>query len=124
MSIKGVGYGCEIEDNMNAELYCYILGTTFRDSLEYWNLGWRDLVFQQDTDRKHTSRMATKWFENRNITVLDWPANSPDLNPIEHLWHHLKLKLSLHKNQASGVGELWQRVDNKWNKFTAEECEG
>jgi transposase len=122
MSINGVGYACHIEDRMNAELYCYILGSTFRDSVKYWNLRWTDLVFQQDNDRKHTSKLATKWFENRDITVLDWPANSPDLNPIEHLWHQLKLKLSLYENQASGVGELWQRVDKEWNTLTAEEC--
>jgi transposase len=122
MSTNGVGYACHIEDIMDAEVYCYILGTTFRDSLEYWNLGWQDFVFQQDNDRKHTCRLATKWFSDRDITVLDWPAQSPDLNPIEHLWHHLKLKLSLYEQQASGVSELWQRVDKEWNTFTAEEC--
>jgi transposase len=122
MSIHGVGFGCQIEDIMDSDLYCYILGTTFKDSLEYWKLRCEDFIFQHDNDRKHTSRKTTKWLSDRGVSVLEWPAQSPDLNLIEHLWHQLKLKLSLYENQASGVGELWERVDKEWNSFSKEEC--
>jgi transposase len=33
------------------------------------------------------------WFEEHGIWVMDWPPHSPDLNPIENLWHRLKLKI-------------------------------
>jgi transposase len=122
MSINGVGYACSIEGTMDASLYCDILQGTFQESLGWWNMGYEDIIFQQDNDPKHTSKMAKKWFSDQGLQVLEWPAQSPDLNPIEHLWHHLKLKLSKYEQQAAGVGELWDRVDTEWNSFTAEEC--
>lgn len=122
MSYYGVGYGCHVQDMMNAEVYCEILNTSFKDSIEYWNLSTSEIIFQQDNDPKHTSKLAKKWFEDEEITVLDWPAQSPDLNPIEHLWHHLKLKLSMYEKRATSIRELWERCDKEWNSITLEIC--
>ena len=40
-------------------------------------------VFQQDNEPKHTSRCFKDWFREQKITLLDWPSQSPDLNPIK-----------------------------------------
>ena len=40
---------------------------------------------------------------NLRIRVLDWPVQSPELNPIEHLWQHLKKKLNSYKRLAKDV---------------------
>ena len=44
----------------------------------------------QDNDPKHTSRIAKDYFEDNSINWWKTPAECPDFNPIENLWHELK----------------------------------
>ena len=62
-------------------------------------------------------------FEDNNIQVLEQPAQFPDLNPIEHLWHHLKCQLQQYNIPAKGVCELWERVVDEWNEIRPDVCQ-
>ncbi|ORE01070.1 hypothetical protein BCV72DRAFT_217985, partial [Rhizopus microsporus var. microsporus] len=50
------------------------------------------------------------------------PSQHPDLNPIEHVWHQIKLNLSLYETRAKNVSELWERVNIEWDKLDADTC--
>lgn len=123
MGWSGVGKMVYVEGKMDAEQYCSILDDGLLGSLEKFNLETDNIIFQQDNDPKHTSRIATKWFEDNGITLMSWPAQSPDLNPIEHLWGLLKRKIYDYEYPAEGVDEIWDRAAEAWSKITLEEVQ-
>jgi transposase len=120
---EGVGYATRIEGKMDAELYCAILDDELQKSLAYYDKSPSDIKFQQDNDPKHKSQRATKWFEDHGFDVMKWPPQSPDLNPIEHLWWYLKKKLDEYENPPSSQHELWERCEVEWNKIPKEVCQ-
>lgn len=120
---NGVGVLSEVEGRMDAEQYVAILEEGLLQSMEESGIPQDDIIFQPDNDPKHTSRRAQKWFEEQGIKILDWPAQSPDLNPIEYTWNCLKRCLSGYSNAPKGVHQLWERVVEQWGKISVEECQ-
>ena len=68
-------------------------------------------------------KKAKKCLGDLGMTPMIWPAQSPDLNPIEHLWNYLKARLAEYEEPAHSVAELWERVQEEWDKIPVEVCQ-
>ncbi len=76
-----------------------------------------DFIFQQDLAPAHTSK---SWFNDHGVTVLDWPANSPDLNPIENLWGIVKRKMR--NTRPNNADDLKAAIRATCASITPEQC--
>lgn len=76
---------------MNSEEYLSILGEVYLPSLRVmFGEAANEMVFMQDNARVHTSAAARAWFTSHpEVELLNWPAYSPDLNPIENVWANM-----------------------------------
>ena len=123
MTSKGVGYLCKIEGTMDQHLYKTILEEDLKQTMEFYHLEPEEVIFQHDNDPKHKSKLVQEWLSNQEFDVLPWPAQSPDLNPIEHLWSEVKRKLNKFESPPKGLLELWERIESVWNEITPQTCQ-
>ena len=53
---------------------------------------------------------------------MNWPAQSPDINPIEHLWAIIKRKLNEYEQPPNGMIQLWERIKAIWSNIDEDIC--
>ncbi len=94
MSSAGVGTLCFLKFTVNAPIYRKILEHFMLPSADKL-YGDADFVFKQDLALAHTAKGTKNWFNDHGVTVLDWPANSSDLNPIDNQWGIVRWKTTM-----------------------------
>ena len=108
---------------MDGELYSKILRQNLMESLEFYNLNPNYIIFQHDNDPKHTSKVAKDTLQELNIEVMNWPAQSPDLNPIEIFWNHIERKIRKLNKSYSTRDELWEDLQTILSKKYTRFCQ-
>ena len=110
-SYSGVGHIHWVQGLMDQAKYKQILIHHMRPSSKKL-FGNENFIFQQDNDPKHTAKTVKKYLEN-HFKVLEWPAQSPDLNPIENLWNYLNTQMKDRKPQNEK--QLFEVIKSAWN---------
>ena len=113
-SVKGVDKISVIDGKMNAQKYKHILQEKLKSSIESLELP-SDYIFQQDNDPKHTAKSTKKWLSENNVNVLQWPSQSPDLNPIGNVWRFLKIQIP--KRAPANINNLKTICQEEWYKI-------
>ncbi len=111
-----------IEHCLNATAYLSIVGdcvhpfmiTVYPSS---------DGYFQQDNTPCHTAQIISDWFleHDNEFTLLSWPPQSPDINPIEHLWDVVEREIHIMDVQPKNLQQLCDAIMSIWTKVS-EEC--
>ncbi len=81
------------------------------------------MYFQQDNASCHKDQIISDWFleHDNEFTLLKWPPQSPDLNPIEHLWDVVEREIHIMDVQTTNLQKLRDAIMTIWTK-TSEEC--
>ncbi len=119
MSSAGVGPLCFLKTNVTAPVFQDILEHFMLPSADQL-LKDADFIFQQDVAPAHTAKSTKSWLNDHDVGVLDWPANSPDLNPIENLWGIVERKMR--NKRPKNADELKATVKETWASIPPQQC--
>lgn len=112
-----VGDIVKVEGRMVKEDYKKILEENVLESGK--RLVKSRFIFQQDNDPKHKSKLCTNYLQTlerqKKLIVMNWPPQSPDLNPIELLWE--ELDRAVRKSQPTSLRDLWKILKTEWTNL-------
>jgi transposase len=81
------------------------------------NVIGQNFIFMQDNARPHIAHIVTDYLDDQNIRKMYWPACSPDMNPIEHVWDQLGKRVRRRPNPPITTEQLAQALVEEWDHF-------
>ena len=110
ITYHGVGKLVFICTKMDSEVFIDVLSTGYSQTLEMHGYDNGQTVLQQDNDPNHTSRRTKEWLDASDNCVMPWPSYSPDLNPIEHMWNYVNIRVRARPVLPQNMAELKQMI--------------
>ena len=120
ISWEGTGCFRAYNENTNSSVYCDILDNYLVPTVQLYGLE-DNFIFQHDNARYHTSKQTQEKLHELRVKTLDWPAKSPDINPIEHLWSIIDNRLK--SRRMNSLKELIDGLSAEWLAVTPQLCE-
>jgi hypothetical protein len=115
----GTGALFKIDGIIRQDNYVDILKQHLKTSVRKLKFG-RKLVFQMDNDPKHTSKVVAKRLKDTNAKVLEWPSQSPNLNPIKNVCAELKKRVRARR--LTNLTQLHELCQEEWDKIHPTYC--
>lgn len=103
-----------IEGNLNSNRY---VREVLQPEVVPFLQGIPGAIFQQDNARPHVARTVRDFCSAQHMQLLPWPAYSPDMSPIEHVWDMVGRRLARDPRPAVSKDELWLRIQAIWNSL-------
>lgn len=119
----GFGYGGRTniaflngKGRLNSAKYTEMLGTYLVPFGR--RIGGKKWRFQYDNAPIHVSNETKEWLKTNKIESIEWPAISPDINPIENLWGILARRVYANERVYNTVNELIQAINEEWEAIS------
>ena len=95
-------------------------GQKYSDLLEFsyfYQVMTENAILVHDNAPCHTAEIVKTKINELEIEVLDWPAYSPNLNPIENLWSYVVRKIYSNRKTFANFDTLWEAIQDYWDKI-------
>ena len=112
-----VGPLVRLQGKINAGVYKQLVKDHVLPVLR--NLTKQPSIFMKDNALCHKAMVVMNFLKAENVTVMDWPPQSPDLNPIENVWKTLGEHSKARNPKITE--QLWNALQEEWNKITQQD---
>lgn len=109
---KGVGSLYFVDGSMNSQQYLQVIQQELLPQIQNWFRKTERFQFMQDGAPCHRAKMITNYLNTQKVSILDWPDNSPDMNPIENVWNVLKDEFG--KEKVTTKAESIDKIKYLW----------
>ena len=118
-STQGTTPLVRLQTRVNAQIYKNIVQDHVVPIIQ--NSGFDRATFMQDNAPCHKAKVVMSYLSEQDFEIMDWPPQSPDLNPIENLWMTLGVKVM--ERNPTNTEDLWVKLQEEWSKISIEDCQ-